>query len=152
MAPVACEQDMKILLILGSLCGAMAQADERAEEFKKLQGDWEGYVVEGRGERPDRGPIHLRLTIKDSSISAIDLGEGNKDMGSGTCTIDSGQGVKQLDATGIVLPGKRERTFLGIYEVEGDTLRWCVDNRQKQRPSEFRTNSGNYLLVLKRKK
>ena len=56
-----------------------------------------------------------------------------------------------INATGVVLPGKRERTFLGIYSLEGDTLKWCVDNRQKERPTEFRSAGGKYLLVLKRK-
>ena len=90
--------------------------------------------------------------IADSKISAIDLGNGNKDMGSGTCKLDPSKPKKEIDATGIVLPGKRERTFAGIYELDGDTLKWCVDNRQKERPSEFRTGSGNFLLILKSKK
>jgi hypothetical protein len=29
---------------------------------------------------------------------------------------------------------------------------WCVDNRVKQRHTEFRTIGGNYLLVLKGQK
>jgi uncharacterized protein (TIGR03067 family) len=73
-------------------------------------------------------------------------------MGSGVYSIDPTKPLKEIDATGIVLPGKRERTYLGIYELSGDTLKWCVDNRQTERPTEFRTSRGNYLLILKRKK
>jgi uncharacterized protein (TIGR03067 family) len=123
-----------------------------AAELKKLQGTWEGYTVEGTGEKPDRGPVHLRVTITGTRISAVDLGQGNRDLGSGTYKIDPTRSLKEIDATGIVLPGRRERTYPGIYEVDGDTLKWCVDNRRKNRPSEFRTIGGKYLLILKRKK
>lgn len=126
--------------------------DVIAADLKKLVGVWEGYVVDGRGEKTDRGPVHLRVTITDTTISAVDLGNGNKEMGTGTFKIDPTKPIKQIDATGVVLPGKRERTFAGIYHMEGDTLKWCVDNRQKDRPTEFRSANGNYLLVLKRKK
>lgn len=123
-------------------------------EMKKLEATWEGYAVEGKGENPDRGPVHLRLIIKDDMITAIDLGskEPNKEMGNGTYTLDPTKPFKEIDATGIILPGKREKTYLGIYEVDGDTLKWCVDNRGKERPDEFRTFAGKYLLVLKRQK
>ena len=120
-------------------------------ELKKLDGVWEGYAVEGKGEKPDRGPVHLRLTIKGDTITAFDL-KDNKDMGRGTFKLDPTQKLKTLDATGVLLPAKRDRTFLGIYELDGDTLKWCVDNRRKDRPTEFRTNNGAYLLILKRKK
>lgn len=128
-----------------------AGEDAAKLDQKKIQGVWEGYAVEGRGEKPDRGPVHLRLTITGDRIEAYDLGKG-KDMGSGTFKLEPSRPIKEIDAKGLLLPGKRERTYLGIYELDGDTLRWCVDNRQTERPTEFRTSRGHYLLVLKRKK
>lgn len=130
------------------------QTESVKAEMKKFEGTWEGYAVEGRGEKSDRGPVHLRLIIKEDKINAIDLGstEKNKDMGNGTYKVDPSKSVKEIDATGIVLPGKREKTYLGIYELEGDTLKWCVDNRGKERPTEFRTFGGKYLLIMKRQK
>jgi uncharacterized protein (TIGR03067 family) len=141
-----------ILLASSALADEPSPADFVQAEMKKLAGTWEGYAVEDRGERPDRGPVHLRLIVEKDKISAVDLGspDKNKDMGSGAYKLDPSQELKHLDATGIVLPGKREKTYLGIYEIEGDTLKWCVDNRAKERPSEFRTTSGKYLLILKR--
>ncbi len=73
-------------------------------------------------------------------------------MGSGTFQIDPAKEIKEIDASGVILPGKRERSFAGIYALDGDTLKWCVDNRRQDRPSEFRTEKGKYLLILKRKK
>jgi uncharacterized protein (TIGR03067 family) len=141
-------------LAMVALADATEQLEGAQAEMKRLAGTWEGYAVEGRGERPDRGPVHLRLIIDGDKISAVDLGspDKNKDMGKGAYKLDPGQELKQIDATGIVLPGKREKTYPGIYELDGDTLKWCVDNRAKERPAEFRTIGGKYLLILKRQK
>ena len=138
------------LLLALTACGD--EPGGGAAELKKLAGTWEGYVVEGEGVNPDRGPVHLRVTIAEAKIDAVDLGQGGKEMGSGTFQIDPAQDIKQIDATGVILPGKRERTFAGIYSLDGDTLKWCVDNRGQVRPTEFRTEKGKYLLILKRKK
>lgn len=143
-----------VFAVVSVYCEAGAAQDAAAEARKQLAGTWEGYAVENEGERPDRGPVHLRLIIDADKISAVDLGSPEKDksMGSGTFQLDLSKELKVMDATGVVLPGKREKTFLGIYEIDGDTLKWCVDNRAKERPTAFRTFSGKYLLILKRQK
>jgi uncharacterized protein (TIGR03067 family) len=147
---------MRAVLALGLLFGSVALAQEPKRpdtkaELKKLEGVWEGYVVEGKGERPDRGPYKMRLTITGEKMVAIDL-NNNKDMGSGTFKINPAKSVKEMDATGIVLPAKRDKTYLGIYELDGDTLKWCVDNRRMEHPTEFRSNNGSFMMILKRKK
>ncbi len=143
-----------LCLLLGSV--ALAQEPKKADavkaEMKELEGVWEGFVVEGKGEKPDRGPFHLRITITGDKMTAVDLNNNNKDMGSGTFKLDLSNAVKVMDATGIVLPAKRDKTYLGIYELDGDTLKWCVDNRCMERPTEFRSFNGNFMMILKRKK
>jgi uncharacterized protein (TIGR03067 family) len=139
-------------LVLIVVAVPLVGAEDNEAEVKKLAGTWEGYAVEGFGEKPDRGPVHVRLKIEGMKIEAIDLGNEGKDMGTGTFKLDPSKTLKEIDASGVVLPGKRERSFPGIYEVDGDTLRWCVDNRAKERPTEFRTHAGKYLLILKRQK
>ena len=135
---------------------ALAQTGDRPDparaEWKRLEGVWEGYVVEGRGEKANRGPVHLRLTVAGETMTAVDLDNGNKDLGTGKLTLDPTGPLRQLDAVGAPLPAKREKAFLGVYELDGDTLRWCVGNKKGVRPEEFRSFNGNYLLVLKRKK
>lgn len=102
-------------LLLSVSCATIATAsaeesppsDAAVAERKKLAGTWEGYAVEDRGERPDRGPVHLRLIIEGDKISAVDLGSPDKkDMGSGAFKLDPGKEIKQIDATGIILPGR----------------------------------------------
>ncbi len=48
-------------------------------------------------------------------------------------------------------PNGRKQTYVGIYTLEGDTLKWFGSPR-KTRPAEFRTGGGSFLLILKRQK
>src|SRR5207245_732406 len=109
---------LALCLLFGSAALAQPpkQPDAVKAELKKLEGVWEGYVVEGKGERPDRGPYHLRITITGDKMVAVDL-NANKDMGSGTFKLDPSKPLKEMDATGIVPPAKRDKTYLGIYEL-----------------------------------
>ena len=47
---------------------------------------------------------------------------------------------------------EKGETYLGIYKIEGDTLKWCVAVPGSERPSEFATSGSDFLLVLKRQK
>jgi uncharacterized protein (TIGR03067 family) len=48
--------------------------------------------------------------------------------------------------------GWDEKTYRGIYAIEGDVLKICFDKGGTKRPAEFKAaNAGEVLLVLKRK-
>ena len=88
---------MLLVVLLSPVVLAQAPKKEEAvkADLKELEGIWEGYAVEGKGEDPDHGPIHLRLTISGTKMSAVDLGKAGKDMGSGTYKIDPTRPVRQ---------------------------------------------------------
>ena len=46
------------------------------------------------------------------------------------------------------------KTTLGIYEIDGDTLKTCSAEPGKDRPTEFSTNpgSGHFLRVFKKER
>jgi uncharacterized protein (TIGR03067 family) len=122
---------------------------EDAAVRKQLVGMWKGFAVEGRGERPDRGPVKLELTITETAIKGIELkGEGTINHGEGTHAFNLKESPRWLDATKTNERGRKEE-YLGIYSLEGDTLKWCV-SRGKQRPTEFLTAKGSFLVILKR--
>jgi uncharacterized protein (TIGR03067 family) len=123
-----------------------------ADDLKKLSGVWKGWVVEGRGDDPKQRRIAIQLTIKDNTIIAIE--DGKKDLGEGTFTIKHSRDGKQLDATRTKGPGSKSgATYLGIYSLDGDTLKWCVGNPPgKARPDELRSKTGQFLMVLTRGK
>lgn len=122
---------------------------EDAAARKQLVGLWKGFAVEGRGERPDRGPVKLEVTITETAIKGIEVkGEGTINHGEGAHTFNLKESPRWLDATKTNERGRKEE-YLGIYSLEGDTLRWCV-SRGKQRPTEFMTAKGSFLVILKR--
>jgi uncharacterized protein (TIGR03067 family) len=124
--------------------------DSKPGDADKLVGTWQGYVVTGRGEDPNNGPLKLELVITSDKIRAKDLRSGES-LGEGPYKLGPDKTLKELDATGKVKE-RPSTTYLGIYELEGDTLKWCVSNGGKDRPTELATRRGKYLMVLKRQK
>lgn len=120
---------------------------------KALIGTWEGWVVEGDGSKDSQRRQRVgELVITAAQINAKDGRNGS--MGTGTYKLGTAGAAKTIDATGTA--GQPSgKTFLGIYQVSGDKLKWCSGNdRAKTRPMEFKTNVGNghFLMVLTRKK
>lgn len=117
-----------------------------------LEGVWRGWVVRGRGEDPNSGEMEVELTIRGGQIDGRELGTNRAPqggLGSGTFTM-AGDGTSgTLDAVQTSGP-ESGRNYMGVYEFDGDTLRWCVTGRNRQRPQTMATDRGNYLLILRR--
>jgi len=127
---------------------SVVDADDSALR-KQLLGTWEGAVVTDERTGARRATIES-LTITMEEISATD-GDG-RDLGKGTYVLGEEGGLLTIDATGIAGPAMGQ-TMLGIWKVEGETLRWCSGNNGHARPGEFITRgSGPYLMILTRKK
>ena len=137
-----------------ALVGAVAAGAEDPEkpqaDVPKLDGVWRGFSVEGKGENPDRGPVHLELTVKGDHIDAKRLDGQSLPMSEGTYKVSPGKPM-QMDGTETTRRG-RTRIFLGICEVKGDTLKWCVATPRHERPTEFETKRPQFLVILKRQK
>ena len=71
----------------------------------------------------------------------------------GTCTQDPTTKPKRLTIQGTEGPNAG-KTFLCIYELEGDTFRVCYDLSGMKHPEEFVTAKGTslYLVTYARKK
>ena len=116
-----------------------------------MTGVWRGWVVRGRGENPNEGEMEIELTVEGNRMTARELGtrRAPEGLGGGTYTLEGQNGRGNLDAEGTSGP-QDGRTYLGIYELDGDTLRWCVTGRRRQRPDVMATDRGNYLMILRR--
>lgn len=135
-----------LALTLGVAPGA-AQAPEAARDA--LLGRWTGWVVEGRGEQPNRGPARItEMVITKEQIRARD---DQRSMGYGQYRQYRRQSPAHLDAYGLEGP-TRGKTYLGIFSLRGDTLYWCAANPGRPRPVELATKRGDgqYLMVLRR--
>ncbi len=123
-----------------------------AAQDKSLIGTWEGWLVDGDGSQKSQQRQRIgELVITAQQITCKDARGGS--MGAGTYRIGGNGAVRTIDATGTA--GQPSgKAFQGIYQVSGDTLKWCSGNdRARTRPTEFKTNVGNghFLMLLTRK-
>jgi uncharacterized protein (TIGR03067 family) len=141
---------MKPLLACGLgilLLASIATGGDADKELEKLQGKW---IAELEGKKAE-----LKFT-KDSF--AITFSDGTKDLTfKGMVKLDPSKKPKHMDMTineGEIFKGEIARA---IYELDGDTLKWCANEPGKaDRPQEFppkEGESGNSMyLVYKRAK
>jgi uncharacterized protein (TIGR03067 family) len=128
---------------------AWAADDAALAERQRLVGVWKGHAVEGTGEKPG-GPVKLTVTITLEQISAVQ--DDKKDLGAGSYKLNPAAQPKRLDGT-YVRGQVPKGLYQGIYQLEGDTLKWCTAlPRGKEPPREFRTEKGIYLMILKRER
>ncbi|MBL9091708.1 MAG: TIGR03067 domain-containing protein [Planctomycetaceae bacterium] len=103
---------------------------------------WRG-SIEGRGQ--------IELTVTGNQIVGREMGPGGpgRSLGSGTFTMTGDGRLGNMDAVYTDGP-QRGQTCLGIYRLEGNTLVWCVSNRNGRRPQTFAGGNGDWLMTLTR--
>jgi uncharacterized protein (TIGR03067 family) len=146
---------MKISLSLASLflvAGASADSEQVQAEKRHLQGTWKVIAAEGNGEAaPPKEIEEMEIIFKGDSIQ---VREGNTVQERFTYKLDIDKTPRAIDFT--FTEGKKKgRTDRGIYLLEGDNLKICIqENKDKPRPKEFTTRAGTdlSLVVLRRLK
>jgi uncharacterized protein (TIGR03067 family) len=123
--------------------GEMA-AGELEGTWAYVSWEWDGWQLPPKELKP------LTVTFRGDKVIEKECGRFFP-IWAGTHKLDPAKSPKAVDIT--VTEGEdKGRTWLGIYEQKGDTLRACFDAKGKQRPTEFKTQarSDRYLFVLKR--
>ena len=129
---------------------ALAARSGDAKDDDTLQGTWLPSTAEFGGKMfPDEIRKTIKLVIKDDKYT-VTVG---KDVDQGTVKLNPAAKPKEIDITGTDGPNKG-KTFLAIYERDGDTLRVCYDLSGKSRPTKFETREGAplFLVTWKREK
>jgi uncharacterized protein (TIGR03067 family) len=134
----------------------LATPDSQKTDLEKLQGAWltvslvsEGKTVVDENHPPKPGPVLKLIYEGNQWIVKV----GDKIVGTGKIKIDSAKTPKEidiLDESGTI----NDKAKLAIYELEGDTFKYCIGPAGKPRPAEFsaREGSGNALIVSRREK
>ena len=118
----------------------------------RLDGVWKGWIVHGRGENPNEGEMEIELTVEGNRMTGRELGTKRgpaEGLGAGTFTMTGNGKTGNIDTDGTSGP-QDGRHSMGIYELDGDTLKWCVTQRNRVRPTTMATDRGNYLLILRK--
>jgi uncharacterized protein (TIGR03067 family) len=141
---------MKRCALLILTIGLLIAADkkEAKDDGKKLEGDWNVVKgVHGGEEIPEEKVKTFKVTFKGDKFTLND-GEKTHEV---AFKLDPAKKPRTIDA----MPADGEykgKTLLGIYSLEGDTLKMCFAEPGTERPKEFtsRANTMHFLLVLKK--
>jgi uncharacterized protein (TIGR03067 family) len=121
------------------------------DEFKKLQGSWEIEYQEVDGKKTEASEVKGRTIC--FSVNLFMLRQDKAMVQIGKLKVDPAKSPKTVNA--FVEKGKQEgETLPGIYELNGDTLKICLNADGELRPKEFKSTpkSGNTFMVCKRVK
>jgi len=120
---------------------ALAELSALADDRKAIIGTWKGTL-------PGEQFGDIELVITPTTINGRNLTTG-KSLGEGTYEIDPEKGT--IDAHGIAAPFNG-KLFVGLYSLEGDTLKWVSNGAAKKRPTDLvhRPDKDQFLMVLKR--
>jgi uncharacterized protein (TIGR03067 family) len=109
-------------------------------EIKSLQGSWTVVAVEVEGQ-PMEG-MAAQVVVKGDRFTTTGMGAAYE----GRVTVDAAQRPKHFTLEFTEGPEKGN-TNPGIYELEGDIWRICLNTRGGPRPAEFTTTPGSGLAL-----
>ena len=122
---------------------AAARGQDAADERKLLQGTWLPTAAEVSENPFGEATLKIMKLVVEGDKYAVTVGIS---VDLGTIRIDPAAKPKTMDIIGTDGPNKG-KTFLAIYELNGDTLRICYNLTGKVRPTEFKTRKGEALFL-----
>ena len=132
------------------LVGADATADAVKKELSLLNGEWTMVSGERDGQPLPESFVQSAKRVARDGETTVTFGE--MVFMKAKMTVDPSKKPKAIDYD--VLDGSAKgKKVLGIYEFDGDTVKFCFAGPDKDRPSEFQSKegSGHTLSVWKRK-
>src|SRR5262249_44722265 len=126
-----------------------ALGDDSKKDKSSVDGTWQATSAELSGKKwPKKVTDSLKLTLKKGEYEVT---AESKDRG--TVTYDDTADPKEMESKGREGPNNG-KTFLEIYELDGDKLKICYDLSGKSRPAEFKTKADTklFLVTYERKK
>jgi uncharacterized protein (TIGR03067 family) len=132
--------------------GSRVRADDKSavdKELQKFQGRWTFESVQAGGVQESADNFKDMMLMFEGAKHTIK--KGNEVIQAGMQKIDPSKSPKTIDVTITEGPSKGV-VMLGIYEIDGDTLKVCFDMVGKKRPTEFKSTPGSptFLNVHKR--
>jgi uncharacterized protein (TIGR03067 family) len=127
---------------------AQEKGDVARKDLERFQGTWNFVSMEQDGKQMPKTDQPHTVTFQGDKFT---VKIGDMIVQAGTNKLDADKKPKTVDAT--VTEGESKgNTMLGIYEIEGDTIKACFDPQGKKRPTEFKTTagSGHFLVLIKR--
>ena len=136
--------------VLIVICAAAAD-DAVKKEMAQLEGAWSMVSGEANGVAMPKETVASGKRVAKDGETTITFGE--QVYFKAKFTIDPTKKPKAIDYAMTEGPTKG-KTHLGIYEVDGDTVKFCFAAPGKDRPTDFTAKEGSQqtLSVWKRDK
>jgi uncharacterized protein (TIGR03067 family) len=134
------------LLAFGLVLVSRGLSGEEAQKKSKLDGTWKPVsVIKNGKEEPDKKDHSLIIEGDKFTIR-----EGDKLHASGTVKRDKSKKPHTIDFTVTKADDAKVegKTLKGIYELKGDTLKWCFSMPDEERPTEFAAPAGSKALFI----
>jgi uncharacterized protein (TIGR03067 family) len=135
----------------------IAAGDAKEEAVKKdleaLKGVWKVVAVEKDGKK--LGEEQLKgVTVRFDASGRASGHKGDKVLFEATFRIDPTKEPRTIDAVQTSEGENKGKPNPGIYEIKGDTLKTCIAESGKDRPTAFSAGpgSGHTLRVYQREK
>lgn len=131
------------LLVAATVLVVVTAWCNQARGDKKMDGTWIPVAAELAGQEFPRETLKtMKLVLAGDKYTVLVGDIADK----GTAKTDVTKKPHTLDITGTEGPNKG-KTFLAIYELDGETLRVCYDLTGQARPTEFKTKKGTQLFL-----
>jgi uncharacterized protein (TIGR03067 family) len=153
-----------VVLLAGATAGAAApsrvadqpRTDAVRKEMKKFAGTWAVVAVESNGRKGAEEDLKPLRYVFDAG-GKWKLRRDDETIAEGTYEVDPTKKPRTIDFKIVSTVSERDKgaTSLGIYEIEGDTLKVCRDwPGEGKRPSDFSAaaDSKQILGEYKREK
>jgi uncharacterized protein (TIGR03067 family) len=135
-----------ILLVASSGHSADTKDPPPDPDLQKLQGKWRLTYHSVAGIEETIGVV-WELAVKDDKYTL----KADNTTTTGTIKLDSSKKPKQMEYTA-ENDDDTMGTFIGIYELDGDTYRTCdVEKGKDDRPTEFKTKAKTGQVVVWKK-
>jgi uncharacterized protein (TIGR03067 family) len=140
-----------VLVTVGLLAGADNAADAVQKETAQLEGEWSMVSGERDGQALPEDIVKGAKRVAKGGETTVTI--GGEVFLKAKFTIDPARKPKTIDYALTDGPNKG-KTQLGIYELDGDTVKFCFAAPGKERPTDFTTKeeSARTLSVWKREK
>ena len=122
------------------MLGADDPQEAAKKEMTKLQGEWSMVAGEKDGRTAPRSFIQgAKRVCKDDDLTVT---VDNRVYMKAKIVIDPTKNPKAIEY--MVTEGDHKgKTLLGIYELEGDTVKFCFAPPDTERPTDFRAGKGS---------
>ena len=133
------------------LVGAADDKDAIKKEMAQLEGEWSMMSGEANGTAMPKETVKTGKRVAKDGETTITFGD--LVFFKAKFSIDPTKKPKAIDYTMTEGPTKG-KTHLGIYELDGDTVKFCFAATGQDRPTDFTAKEGSQrtLSVWKRDK